>query len=138
MEDRMFTRSWNLSIGFVALALLAVLPPAVLADEQVRLEATLEGTEVEPGAFGRARFEMENERTRFEVRIEGIFDVDTIFVTAGQHFLGVIEMDRVQGRGELRLDTDDGDEIPTLRAGEFVGLFSEEIVLLAFGQLLER
>ncbi len=134
----MFTRSWILTSGFVAVALLAALPPAVLAGERVRLEASLEGTKVEPGAFGRARFEMEPGRTRFEVRIEGIYDVDTLFVTAGAHFLGVIEMDRVQGRGELRLDTDDGDEIPALRAGEFVGLFSEDIVLLAFGQLLER
>jgi hypothetical protein len=133
----MSTRSCNLAVCFLAFAVATVAPPA-MAGQQIRLEAVLVGTDAEPAAFGRARFDLEKERTRFEVRIEGVFGFDAIFVVVGDQFVGTIVMDTEQGRGELRLDTDLGDEIPVLRAGEFVILIGDDgTSFVAFGELLE-
>ena len=129
----MRARYWGSAVGCVVLALLITGTAAVRADDdEVRLEAVITGTEVDPGAFGRARFEARPDRARFEVRVEGITQAQTVFVVI-EDVVGMIVLDD-QGRGELRLETDRGDAVPNVEDGFGIAIFSgETFELLAFG-----
>ncbi len=131
-------RPWNLAGCVAMVALLVALPFGVRADDRIRLEAVLQGTDNDPAAFGRARFEVQGDRARFEVRVEGITSASVVFVVVGEDFLGAIELDD-QGRGELRLDSQNGDVIPEIAGGDTVGIFGDDpFPLLAEGVLVKN
>ena len=113
-------RHIRLAGAFVALCLLAALPLTVRADD-VTHEATLKTTGVDPDAHGTAKFEVKNDnRLRLKIEVEDIFSTDVVAVFINGDFLTFIGLSG--GRGELKLDTDDGDVVPVINTGDVIDI----------------
>jgi len=100
------------------IAVLMLMPATVFADE-VRREADLSATDVDPGASGRARFESRQDRAEFRVQVDNVSVTDAVDVFVNGDFVGTIVLDD-RGDGELDLNTRDGDTVPTLQDGDEV------------------
>jgi hypothetical protein len=110
----------NLCMAFAALALAAALPLAARADD-VTHEATLEATGVDQDAHGRARFEVKtHNRLRLEIEAEDVFSTDTVAVFINGDFL--MTLDVVDGRAEVELETEHGDAVPMINAGDVIDI----------------
>jgi hypothetical protein len=111
--------------AFAALALAATLGVAARADNNVTHEATLVTSGVDPDAHGRARFEMrERNRLRFEVEVEDVFSSDAAVVLVNGDPVGVMDLNG--GQGELRLETENGDDVPVINTGDIVDIINAD------------
>ncbi len=117
---------WTVAAALAALALVAALPLRGFADGdgdgrnqgEVRLEATLTPTHADPRASGRIEFEKRSDGKELRVDVQDITSTDVVDVFANGRFLGRIELRG--GSGRLELNTQNGDHVPKLRAGERV------------------
>ncbi len=117
---------WTAAAALAALALVAALPLRGFADGdgdgrnrgEVRLEAALTPTRADPQASGRVEFEKRPGRKELRVDVQNITSTDVVDVFANGRFLGRIELRG--GSGRLELNTQNGDHVPKLRAGERV------------------
>ncbi len=107
---------FSIWLRLTTVVLLMALPAIVLADEEVKLEAMLTGTDAAPDASGGARFEMRPDRSEFRVEVEDVASVDMVNVLANGDFIGTITLDA--GRGELELQSQNGDTVPVLKDGD--------------------
>lgn len=120
---------WTVTAALAALALATFLPRFGYADGdgdgrdqgEVRLEATLTATHADPRASGQAEFEKRPGRKELRVDVKDITSTDLVDVFANSRFLGRIELRG--GSGRLELNTQNGDHVPRLRAGEKVRVF---------------
>jgi hypothetical protein len=116
---------WNALAVFAAAALLAALTPAVPArdggGDEVRLEAALDPTAVDPGASGLARFESRPDGSELRIDVAGISVTDAVDVFLNGRFRGTIVLD-AGGAGRFELNSQDGDRVPSLQEGDEIDL----------------
>ncbi len=130
----MKSERFSILLGLTTVLLLMTLPAIVLADEEVKLEATLTGTDAAPDAFGLARFEMRPDRSEFRVEVEDVDLVDEVDVLVNGVFIGTITLDA--GRGKLELKTQNGDTVPVLEDGDEIEVVgADDGTLLLVGTL---
>jgi hypothetical protein len=85
--------------------------------DEVRLEATLDATTADPGAFGEARFESRSDRRELRIDVDDISVTDVVDVFLNGRFRGTIVLD-AGGGGRFELNTQDGDRVPFLQEGD--------------------
>jgi hypothetical protein len=103
----------------------------------VKLEAKLVPTAADPKASGDAQFQSEQNRDgtirrQFEVNIQDVSSADSVRVLVNGAQVGpVIKIGGYRRGGELKLDTENGDVVPVLKAGDVV-----QVVNAANGTLI--
>ena len=119
--------------------------PLVSADQQaapdaeaVRLEARLQATAADPLASGTAKFERrDNGRRKFSTEVEDVSVDGTgqvrVYRNGQAYFSAPIQI--TNGFGDLNLDTLNGQQVPGMRAGDGVGVFNADGVLILRGRL---
>jgi hypothetical protein len=116
---------WNALAVCATAALLAARTPAVPArdggGDEVRLQATLDATAADPGAFGEARFESRPDRRELRIDVDNVSATDALDVFLNGRFRGTIVLDE-QGDGRLELNSQDGDIVPMLQEGDEIEL----------------
>lgn len=137
---------WTVAAALAALALVAAWPLRGLADgdgngrnrNEVRLEVNLTPTHAEPRASGRVEFEKRSGRKELRVDVQDITSTDVVDVFADGHFIGRIELRG--GSGRLELNSQNGNRVPNLRAGEKVRVIdaTDEATVLLTGTLVSQ
>jgi len=145
-----------MSIVFMALTLLVIglttstaaaaapkspeatmLPVAVVARvTPIELKARLQAGPKYPTVVGEAEYEVERNGNReFEVEIRGVKALagQRVDIYVNGSLVGKMKIDRL-GRGEFEIETEDGDKVPQLKAGDKVELRFGKVVV-ATGQL---
>ena len=93
------------------------------------------------GGIGQVNYEMRRDRTTLSVAVTHVNSAAAldVFVNNGD-FIGTIFLDPRSGNGELDLDTDNGDIVPTLQAGDEIEVFDapDDTMLLLVGRLRSR
>jgi len=93
------------------------------------------------GGIGQVNYEMRRDRTTLSVAVTHVNSAAAldVFVNNGD-FIGTIFLDPRSGNGELDLDTDNGDIVPTLQAGDEIEVFdaADDTTLLLIGHLRSR
>jgi hypothetical protein len=123
----------------LAMVALPMLMPATVFADDVRLEADLSPTDVDPGASGRARFESDRYDTQFRVEVQNVSVTDTVDVFVNGDFVGTIVLNYL-GQGELDLDARNGDTVPALQDGDEVEVVdaADDTTLILVGILNQR
>src|SRR5262245_33787179 len=133
---------WN-ALAVFATAALAAVPSAVPARDggrdEVRLEAALDPTAVDPNASGRARFESRPDRSELQVDVDDISVTDEVDVFVNGSFIGTIALDD-DGGGRLELNSRNGDAVPALRDGDEIEVVdaNDGVTLILSGILRPR
>jgi hypothetical protein len=101
--------------------------------ERIRIQARLFATEAGPATKGRARWENRSDRIKFTTELQHV-------VTSGAHEvkvngLSVGFVSIALGRGELELDTEHGDTVPSMTIGDLVEVFNPTGAVIASGHL---
>jgi hypothetical protein len=108
----------NLLVALAVFALMMALSATVLADGEVRLEATLTATDADPNAFGFAEFRDQGSgRLRLEVEVEDIDSTDMVGVLINDQPVATITLD-ANGDGKVKLETQRGDTVPAIMSGD--------------------
>jgi hypothetical protein len=134
---------WNALAVFATAALASAVPSAVPARDggrdEVRLEAALTPTAVDPGAFGEARFESRSDRSELRVEVDDISVTDEVDVFVNGSFIGTIVLDD-DGGGRLDLNSQNGDAVPALRDGDEIEVVdaNDGVTLILSGILRPR
>src|SRR5262249_7262063 len=91
------------------------------------------------GGIGQVNYEMLTDRTTLSVGVTHVKSAAALDVFVNGDFIGTILLDRV-GNGELDLDTDNGDIVPTLPVGDEIEVFdaADDTTLLLIGRLRSR
>jgi hypothetical protein len=130
---------WKPFLALTTLTLLMTVVTTVSADHnRVRLEAILSSTAADPDAEGRARFESRPDRAQFRVEVENISVTDTVDILVNGNLIATVSLDN--GFGELDLNTQDGDTVPALKAGDEVEVVdaTDGVTLILVGTLSPR
>jgi hypothetical protein len=134
---------WNALAVFATAALALAGPSAVPArdggGDEVRLEAALDPTAVDPNASGRARFESQPDRSELRIDVDGISVTDVVDVFLNGWFRGTIVLDE-EGDGRFELNSQDGDRVPSLREGDEIEIVdaNDGVTLILSGILRTR
>jgi hypothetical protein len=78
---------------------------------------------------GQVVYEMQPDRATLSVAVT-VIRTDTVDVLVNGDFIGTIALDPTTNRGELNLDTDNGDDVPTLQDGDEIEVFDGELPVL--------
>jgi len=95
----------------------------------IRLEARLSPTLVDPKAAGSARYEVHGSRRRFRVDIKNVSSTRSVAIRVNGATLGTVRLS--SGAGRLERDTDKGHTVPQLAVGALI-----EVVNAASGALI--
>ena len=92
------------------------------------------------GGIGQVNYEMRTARTNLSVVVTHVNSAAAVDVFGNGEFIGTIVLDPRSGNGELDLDTDNGDVIPTLQVGDEIDVFdaADGTTLLMSGTLRSR
>jgi hypothetical protein len=92
------------------------------------------------GGIGQVNYEMRTARTNLSVVVTHVNSAAAVDVFGNGEFIGTIVLDPRSGNGELDLDTDNGDMIPTLQVGDEIDVFdaADDTTLLLSGRLRSR
>jgi hypothetical protein len=125
----------RVSGGLIALALVASAMGAARADD-VHLEGTLfpvDPTEIDTG---QVIYDMTPDRATLSVAVQNVFRAASVDVFVNGAFIGTIVLDVSGefGNGELDLDTDNGDDVPTLQDGDVIEVFDDRGLPVLSGQ----
>jgi plastocyanin len=90
----------------------------------------------DPNAFGDGAFQMRPNRAGFLVNVTGVTSTAGVDVFVNGNFVGSIALDAT-GAGELFLDTELGDTVPPLQAGDVIAVYDmvDDTTLILFGTL---
>jgi hypothetical protein len=110
----------------------------VYAPDSVLLWAPLVPPDLQ-GGIGQVNYEKLTNRTTLSVGVTHVKSAAALDVFVNGDFIGTIFLDRV-ANGELDLDTDNGDIVPTLQAGDEIEVFdaADDTTLLLIGHLRSR
>jgi exoribonuclease II len=132
-----------LSLAIIALGWGGLTVTPVWADTEVRLQSTLTPTAAGRAARGTAEWRQQRDdngalkRTRFEVVVQDVPTNGAGRVTVVRNgatvFAAAIQI--VDNDGRLRLDTDNGQQVPTLQGGDRVEVRDRTGVLVLTGTL---
>jgi len=122
------TRKLLVLASLAAVTALSVAAQGVNAQyrSDVRLEARLVPTSADPKASGDAQFQSQQNRDstvrrQFDVNVQDVSSADSVRVLVNGAQVGpVIKIGGYRRGGELKLDTDNGDVVPVLKAGDVV------------------
>ncbi|WP_146522391.1 hypothetical protein [Stieleria varia] len=96
------------------------------AQNRVRLETDLSPTsfarQVEPLASGAVKYEEKGSVRKFSCEMEDLFFVQTVIVRRGSIVLGILDVDNF-GMIDLNLETELGDRITRMRAGNVIRVY---------------
>jgi hypothetical protein len=116
----------NLPVRLAACVLLTA-TPAIARAELFFLRARLEPTDAEPFASGRA-FTYQTYTHPFTggltVRVHDVFTVDTVAVLINDEFVTTIPL--TDGRGDVRLRSSHGDDVPLILDGDILDIIDPE------------
>ena len=116
--------SWltRVSGGVLGLALVASAMGAARADV-VHLSGTLFPPDPASAASGKVTYFMQPGRATLSVTAANVIRADAVDVFVNGDFIGTIALDPTNGSGSLNLDTDNGDDVPTLQDGDEIEVF---------------
>ena len=103
----------------------------------VRLSARLVPTSADPRASGDAQFQSQTNRDgtvqrQFDVQVQDVSSADSVRVLVNGVQVGpVVKIGGYRRGGELKLDTNNGDTVPAMKAGDVV-----QVVNAANGTLI--
>ena len=103
--------------------------------DPVVLQGTLAPTGIDPGASGTANFTMVPYRSTLDVTVQGILSTNAVDVFVNnQNLVGSIVLDG-SGSGALHLNTDNGDIVPNLQAGDEIEIYDavDDMTLILVG-----
>ncbi len=137
--------SIKLVAGLAVAAFYLGLSPQVQA-QRLEVETRLTNTGIDPLASGHARYREEPGRRDFRTQVEDVRTTTLLIVFAinpdftAFEVMGALFVDPVTRRGELEINTQDGDQVPRLGDGWWIVVFDlfEPNPLLFFGQLRPR
>jgi hypothetical protein len=127
----------NLPVRVAACVLLTA-TPAVARAELFFLRARLEPTDAEPLASGRAVTYQTYTHPftgRLAVRVHDVFTVDTVAVLINDEFVTTIPL--TDGRGEVRLSSSHGDDVPLILDGDILDVINHEDGTVLLGGIFE-
>jgi hypothetical protein len=112
--------------ALAAVALFLALAPSAYA-QQVRLEAQLFGSDADPLASGKARFEARADRIRLTVEVEDVSASASgvLAIFANDTLVGMVSIDAF-GFADLNLDSRLGDDVPVLQRGDMITVYDAE------------
>jgi hypothetical protein len=118
--------------GLIALALVASALGVARADD-VHLEGTLSRLDPARTDTGQVVYDMTPDRATLSVAVQNVFRATAVDVFLNGDFIGTIALDVSGefGSGELDLDTDNGDDVPTLQDGDEIEVFDGRLPILA-------
>jgi hypothetical protein len=119
----------RVSGGLIALALVASATGAARAGG-VHLEGTLSPFDPTRPDTGRVVYDMQPDRATLSVAVN-VIRATAVDVFVNGDFIGTIALDPASGSGELDLDTDNGDVVPTLQDGDEIEVFDGELPVLS-------
>jgi plastocyanin len=104
--------------------------------QPVELAATLTAGDADPDATGAASFEMRPNRSSFSVAVAVVSSTAAVDVFVNGNPIGTIALD-CSGSGALLLDSQQGDTIPQLQAGDEVEVYdaADDTTLILIGTL---
>ena len=111
----------RVSGGLIALALVASATGAARADG-VHLRGTLFPFDPTRPDTGQVVYDMQPDRATLSVAVK-VIHASTVDVFVNGDFIGTIALDPTSNKGELDLDTDNGDDVPTLQNGDEIEVF---------------
>ncbi len=106
---------------FVVLMVVALAAPPVLAGATwVKTRVGLKATALDPLASGKAVFReaVVGSRNKVEVEVEDVFSTTNVDVFVDAVNIGTIAL--VGGKGQIELDTENGDTVPAVQVGMFI------------------
>jgi hypothetical protein len=122
--------------GLCAAAIMMATPIVVKAenDSEIRLRTTLRGARINGlKPSGHADFRSRPGRSRLNVEVEdvNVAPGTVLRVLVDGSPVGTIRVDAMTRGGELELNTNDGDMVPSVKPGSIVVVRSSERALLA-------
>ena len=90
----------------------------------------------DPNATGQAAYEMRANRSTLSVAVASVVSTTAVDVFVNGNFLGTINLD-ANGNGELDLNTDNGDMVPSLQDGDEIEVFdaADDLTLILLGNV---
>jgi plastocyanin len=104
--------------------------------DPVVLTGSLSPTPVDPNAFGMVNFKAVPYRSTLSVMVGAVTSTNKVDVFVNGGFIGTIALD-INGNGELDLNTDNGDIVPNLQAGDEIEVYdaADDITLILIGNV---
>ena len=127
-------KQWMLVVAVVAaLSLLGVTPAAWASDRDTIIR--LDGSRAYPSANGKAKYANEGGEKEFEVEVEDARSLagQTLAVIVDGRRVGSLKLNRI-GDGELNLNSDEGDQVPTIVSGSRVRVRTSDGTLVVSGR----
>ena len=105
--------------------------------DEIRLEVRLTATDVNRRASGTAKYEQRPDRRRFGTEVEGVAVNGTGRVNVNRAGTNMLNrpIQIVNGFGDLNLDTQNGQTVPQLKAGDNVRVYNAKGQLILRGKL---